>query len=41
MVVVYRDMKEGFMATDSDYGTRELREIFKGRRGPTGRETAR
>ncbi|WRT70517.1 uncharacterized protein IL334_007515 [Kwoniella shivajii] len=27
--VVYRDMKEGFLATDTDHGTRELREIFK------------
>ncbi|KAL7419826.1 Exocyst complex component S5 [Cryptotrichosporon argae] len=27
--VVYRDMKEGFLADGSDYGTRELREIFK------------
>ena len=28
--VVYKDMKEGFMASDTDYGTRELREIYKG-----------
>ncbi|KIR69024.1 exocyst protein [Cryptococcus bacillisporus CA1873] len=27
--VVYRDMKEGFLADESDHGTRELREIFK------------
>ncbi|WVW81078.1 hypothetical protein I302_103069 [Kwoniella bestiolae CBS 10118] len=27
--VVYRDMKEGFLADDTDHGTRELREIFK------------
>lgn len=28
--VVYKDMKEGFLAEDTDHGTRELREIFKG-----------
>ena len=28
--VVYRDMKDGFLAQDTDHGTRELREIFKG-----------
>ncbi|ORY35859.1 exocyst complex component Sec5-domain-containing protein [Naematelia encephala] len=27
--VVYKDMKEGFLAEDTDHGTRELREIFK------------
>ncbi|OXC68440.1 hypothetical protein AYX13_02890 [Cryptococcus neoformans] len=27
--VVYRDMTEGFLADESDHGTRELREIFK------------
>ncbi|KAK8850389.1 hypothetical protein IAR55_004307 [Kwoniella newhampshirensis] len=27
--VVYRDMREGFLAEDTDHGTRELREIFK------------
>ncbi|CAK9785848.1 unnamed protein product [Cutaneotrichosporon oleaginosum] len=27
--VVYRDMREGFLADDTDHGTRELREIFK------------
>lgn len=30
LLVVYRDMKEGFLADESDHGTRELREIFKG-----------
>lgn len=28
--VVYKDMKEGFLAEGNDHGTRELREIFKG-----------
>lgn len=28
--MVYKDMKEGFLAEDTDHGTRELREIFKG-----------
>lgn len=28
--VVYKDMKVGFLADDTDHGTRELREIFKG-----------
>lgn len=28
--VVYKDMKVGFLAEDTDHGTRELREIFKG-----------
>ncbi|RXK41720.1 hypothetical protein M231_00955 [Tremella mesenterica] len=27
--IVYKDMKESFMADDTDHGTRELREIFK------------
>lgn len=27
--VVYRSMREGFLAEDTDHGTRELREIFK------------
>lgn len=27
--VVYRDMREAFLADDTDHGTRELREIFK------------
>ncbi|ORX41152.1 exocyst complex component Sec5-domain-containing protein [Kockovaella imperatae] len=27
--VVYKDMKESFLAQDTDHGTRELREIFK------------
>ncbi|WWC92087.1 uncharacterized protein L201_007041 [Kwoniella dendrophila CBS 6074] len=27
--VVYKDMKDGFLADDTDHGTRELREIFK------------
>ncbi len=29
-VVVYKDMRDGFLAEDTDHGTRELREIFKG-----------
>lgn len=29
-LVVYRDMKEEFLADESDHGIRELREIFKG-----------
>jgi exocyst complex component 2 len=33
-VVVYKDMKVGFLAEDSDHGTRELREIFKGELSP-------
>jgi hypothetical protein len=28
--VVYRDMKEGFLADDTDHGTREVREVYKG-----------
>jgi hypothetical protein len=28
---VYKDMKAGFLADDTDHGTRELREIFKGK----------
>ena len=28
-------MKEGFLAQDTDHGTRELREIFKGRFKPS------
>jgi exocyst complex component 2 len=28
--VVYKDMREGFLAEETDHGTRELREIFKG-----------
>lgn len=27
---MYKDMKVGFLADDTDHGTRELREIFKG-----------
>ncbi|RSH82118.1 hypothetical protein EHS25_006051 [Saitozyma podzolica] len=27
--VVYRDMKEGFLADDTDHGTREVREVYK------------
>jgi exocyst complex component 2 len=27
---VYKDMKVGFLADDTDHGTRELREICKG-----------
>jgi hypothetical protein len=27
---VFKDMKMGFLAEDTDYGTRELREIMKG-----------
>lgn len=30
MEVVYKDMKLGFLAGDTDHGTREVREIFKG-----------
>lgn len=30
ILVVYKDMKVGFLADDTDHGTRELREIFKG-----------
>ena len=29
-IVVFKDMREGFLAEDTDHGTRELREIFKG-----------
>lgn len=29
-IVVYKDMKAGFLADDTDHGTRELREICKG-----------
>jgi len=29
-VVVYKDMKMGLLAEDTDHGTRELREIIKG-----------
>jgi hypothetical protein len=29
-IVVYKDMKLGFLAGDTDHGTREVREIFKG-----------
>lgn len=29
--VVYKDMRVGFLAEDTDHGTRELREIIKGR----------
>jgi len=31
---VYKDMKVGFLADDTDHGTRELREICKGRSIP-------
>jgi hypothetical protein len=31
--VVYKDMKLGFLAGDTDHGTREVREIFKGEPG--------
>jgi hypothetical protein len=32
--VVYKDMQVGFLAEDTDHGTRELREIFKGMPAP-------
>ena len=30
LIVVHKDMQVGFLADDTDHGTRELREIFKG-----------
>lgn len=39
--VVYKDMKVGFLADDTDHGTRELREIFKGETSHLVRHIAR